>query len=477
MEFRCLVNLDETVCFSTRSSSGSLSVNTMDGWRWQIVNCRWKLDRNPSLFAFSLWSLRFSLFLLLSLFCGCTPTSKFETFWDVLSKCAWGQQGYIALIWVWHMCKWSKTAVHSWRWDVLVRDRNLFKMESSLTNWGVLDAGDERLASLWTNLPRTWKPQILQSLQSGATLRRHIFIPLAQSLQNWKQGGNTQGATPPWPCVPSASHPAGPKSDQQWFGNFRVVLSDDTPVMEAKFGTGQPSRFTQNRQNPFQQPSRNCFGTLEKHRNPKASYQEFYHLSHFVACSPLLPRSNGSVVFPSPSWSWPWNRWTSKDRPRTTAELRPLAIDQMNFDEFWWILMNLDAFWWILMNFVYKAVQNVAPNPPGPASSCNMALSRRCSSRRMDSMDVFLGHWANLGHLAMPCLCLELAPWNQVVYIMSKRGKNTFTWMGMGQTPWLYMGGSGKSNRFEFRFMWSHGRFDLLRTGMDNEMETLSSDI
>ena len=84
---RCLVNLDETVCFSTRSSSGSLSVNTMDGWRWQIVNCRWKLDRNPSLFAFSLRSLRFSLFLLLSLFCGCTPTSKFETFWDVLSKC------------------------------------------------------------------------------------------------------------------------------------------------------------------------------------------------------------------------------------------------------------------------------------------------------------------------------------------------------------------------------------------------------
>ena len=149
----------------------------------------------------------------------------------------------------------------------------------------------------------------------------------------------------------------------------------------------------------------------------------------------------------------------------------------MNLDEFWWILMHFDEFWWILMNFVYKAVQNVAPNPPGPASSCNMALSRRCSSRRMDSMDVFLGHWANLGHLAMPCLCLELAPWNQVVYIMSKRGKNTFTWMGMGQTPWLYMGGSGKSNRFEFRFMWSHGRFDLLRTGMHNEMETLSSDI
>ena len=48
---------------------------------------------------------------------------------------------------------------------------------------------------------------------------------------------------------------------------------------------------------------------------------------------------------------------------------------------------------------------------------------------------------------------------------------------GDGPNPWLYMGGSGKSNRFEFRFMWSHGRFDLLRTGMDNEMETLSSDI
>ena len=155
-------------------------------------------------------------------------------------------------------------------------------------------------------------------------------------------------------------------------------------------------------------------------------------LSHFVACSPLLSRM-AVLFFPlhhDPDISWPWNRWTSKDRPRTTAELRPLAIDQMNFDESWWILS-------------IRLVQNVAPNPPGPASSCNMALSRRCSSRRMDSMDVFLGHWANLGHMAMPCLCLELAPWNQVVYIMSKRGKNTFTWMGMGQTPgciWAVMG-------------------------------------
>lgn len=56
-------------------------------------------------------------------------------------------------------------------------------------------------------------------------------------------------------------------------------------------------------------------------------------------------------------------------------------------------------------------------------------------------------------------------------------GEEHFYLNGNGPNPWLYMGGNGKSNRFEFRFMWSHGRFDLLRTGMDNEMGTLSSDI